>query len=399
MAKKTYVGVNNIARNVNKMYVGVNEVARRVKKAYVGVNGVAKLVFRKKDIHPNNLSVGRKTIAAKTDKYVFFAGGYKYATGKPVKDVDVYDEFITRVSTNLQLPTATYSHNGGSIESTNLAIFAGGFNTTDNLDSVIVFNNSLTRTSASPLSYSGAPQIGVCPTIKKTDGTNEYILIAVAYKIYPSFSFVNSMEVYDKSLTKLTNLSGLSFTTYYGGGEATKNHAIFCGGTTTSGAVNTMNAYDSSLTRWLISSNLSAPRANFGIAHLNGNVIVASGGSDHYGMANGNKLVDMYNDSFTKTALANLPIVMVCPASSSNDEGEYVLFASGLNEQNTAVITDVYGYDKNFTQHAYTHTKRAKAEAYGIDIAGYSLIAGGYNLQSEDNNDLDVYDSNGTKVF
>jgi hypothetical protein len=45
MAKKTYVGVNNIARNVSKMYVGVNGVARKVKKAYVGVNGVAKQVY------------------------------------------------------------------------------------------------------------------------------------------------------------------------------------------------------------------------------------------------------------------------------------------------------------------------------------------------------------------
>jgi len=45
MAKKTYVGVNNIARNVSKMYVGVNGVARRVKKAYVGVNGVARQCY------------------------------------------------------------------------------------------------------------------------------------------------------------------------------------------------------------------------------------------------------------------------------------------------------------------------------------------------------------------
>ena len=45
MAKKTYVGVNNIARNVSKMYVGVNGVARRVKKAYTGVNGVARQVY------------------------------------------------------------------------------------------------------------------------------------------------------------------------------------------------------------------------------------------------------------------------------------------------------------------------------------------------------------------
>lgn len=47
MAKKTYVGVNNIARNVSKMYVGVNGVARKVKKAYVGVNGVAREFYQK----------------------------------------------------------------------------------------------------------------------------------------------------------------------------------------------------------------------------------------------------------------------------------------------------------------------------------------------------------------
>lgn len=46
MAKKTYVGVNNIARNVSKMYVGVNGVARKVKKAYVGVNGVARQFYQ-----------------------------------------------------------------------------------------------------------------------------------------------------------------------------------------------------------------------------------------------------------------------------------------------------------------------------------------------------------------
>lgn len=41
MAKKAYVGINDIARNISKMYVGVNGVARKVVKGYVGVNGVA----------------------------------------------------------------------------------------------------------------------------------------------------------------------------------------------------------------------------------------------------------------------------------------------------------------------------------------------------------------------
>lgn len=45
MAKKIYVGSNNIARKVKKLYVGVNGVARKVKKVYIGVNGVAQLVY------------------------------------------------------------------------------------------------------------------------------------------------------------------------------------------------------------------------------------------------------------------------------------------------------------------------------------------------------------------
>lgn len=45
MAKKAYVGVNNIARNVKAIYVGVNGVARKVVKGYIGVNGVAQLFW------------------------------------------------------------------------------------------------------------------------------------------------------------------------------------------------------------------------------------------------------------------------------------------------------------------------------------------------------------------
>ena len=42
---KTFVGVNGVARRVQKIYIGVNGVARKVKKVYIGVNGVAKLCW------------------------------------------------------------------------------------------------------------------------------------------------------------------------------------------------------------------------------------------------------------------------------------------------------------------------------------------------------------------
>lgn len=51
MAKKSYIGVGNVAHNVKKMYIGVDGVARKVKKAYIGVNGVARLCWSGETIY------------------------------------------------------------------------------------------------------------------------------------------------------------------------------------------------------------------------------------------------------------------------------------------------------------------------------------------------------------
>lgn len=43
--KPFYVGVNGLARTVNKFYVGVNGTARKVKKAYIGIDNIARLFY------------------------------------------------------------------------------------------------------------------------------------------------------------------------------------------------------------------------------------------------------------------------------------------------------------------------------------------------------------------
>ena len=45
MAKKTYIGVDGVARNVGGIYMGVDGVARKVIKGYIGVDGVARLFY------------------------------------------------------------------------------------------------------------------------------------------------------------------------------------------------------------------------------------------------------------------------------------------------------------------------------------------------------------------
>jgi len=40
-----YIGINNVAKKVNKLFIGVNNVAKQVKKIFLGVNNVAKLIY------------------------------------------------------------------------------------------------------------------------------------------------------------------------------------------------------------------------------------------------------------------------------------------------------------------------------------------------------------------
>ena len=63
MARKIYVGVNNVAKEVSDVYVGVNGTARRVIKGYVGVNDVAEKFydFTEKTILPRTWTASTST--------------------------------------------------------------------------------------------------------------------------------------------------------------------------------------------------------------------------------------------------------------------------------------------------------------------------------------------------
>lgn len=56
MAKKTYIGVNGVARNVKNIYIGVNGVAREVKAGWIGVNGVARQFYAAGWIRGNGIA-------------------------------------------------------------------------------------------------------------------------------------------------------------------------------------------------------------------------------------------------------------------------------------------------------------------------------------------------------
>lgn len=93
MAKKLYVGVNGIARQVNNIYVGVNGVARKVIKGYVGVGGVARLFYELITSgtttlwsgQQGNISGGIQTVSC-----VNYANGYWVVGGTYYDGTNVY---------------------------------------------------------------------------------------------------------------------------------------------------------------------------------------------------------------------------------------------------------------------------------------------------------------------
>ena len=124
MAKKTYIGVNNVARQVKKVYIGVNGVARKVKKIYIGVANIARQVFGGGELSyygkATSLSEARSFLAATSvGNYALFGGGESSST------VDAYNTSLTRT-----LPTAL-SEGRGYLAATsvgNYALFGGGDN-------------------------------------------------------------------------------------------------------------------------------------------------------------------------------------------------------------------------------------------------------------------------------
>lgn len=63
MAKKAYVGINGISKNVKNIYVGVNGVPKKVIKGYVGVNGVPK-VFWDGNVPPSPVRTFKVQVSA-----------------------------------------------------------------------------------------------------------------------------------------------------------------------------------------------------------------------------------------------------------------------------------------------------------------------------------------------
>lgn len=349
MAKGIYVGVDDIARKVTKAYVGVDNKARKIKKGYIGVGGVARLFLS-------------------ADKQLAY---YGYIT----------DKLVSKGGTH-----------GGSVG--DYALFAEGSGTT----AMIAYSSSLiqtTPTAQSPNGRNGCSVVSV--------GTNKDYLLFAAGIIPVSYMSSKKAPVYDKNLTKGTDITlqayrdfgaGTSIAGYglVGGGDSSNftpsghntveaiaptlvtptllaeltnsrthlrattigNHALFCGGMYNSTAVNTIETYNSSLVK---STTLTMSEAKvLSLSAATKQYAVVLGGVSVYSPQTVSYTVETISTSLVKGTLTNLEHGMYYGASTSLDE--YAIFTGGYETTTTA------------------GTRHNRAVAYGNNLVKKELTLG-----------------------
>ena len=215
---------------------------------------------------PTELSENRTELAATTiGNYLLFGGGNNGRTTS-YSDVDAYNLSLTRTT------PSNLSEARGSLAATTVggyALFGGGASY-ENSHSVTVdaYNSSLTRTTATQLRGGGE-------RITATTA-GEYALFGGGN--WKSGSAI--VDAYDLSLTRIP-VTDLSAQKWGASAVTLEEYAMFCGGASSSRELDTIDMYDSSLTRISPSpAPLSAARQGAGAAHIGDYALLAGGGND-----------------------------------------------------------------------------------------------------------------------
>lgn len=324
----------SVASKVKKMYIGINDIARKVKKGYIGVGGVARPFF----------SGGELTYMGQYDGYE-----QSYAAGATVGEKALFaygrDSDGSKIGTimayskDFVLTTIPTSNSGNlcamGASTADYAVFAGGLSRTTGTPSAYsstrAINASLTENSLTNLSSARG---GGCGT-----SFNGYAVIGGG-RVSTGGSGGANVDTYDNSLT-LSSPAQMGSTRYGYAAACVGDYMLFAGGCsapTTASAI--VNAFDKSFTRTSPTS-LSQPRANLAGASADGKYAIFWAGSDRWLNASDKyNTVDAYDTSLTRVLTSNIGTATYSAIGGSI--GEYALFGAGS-------VSQTFVYDASLT--------------------------------------------------
>jgi hypothetical protein len=258
----------------------------------------------------------------------------------------------------------------------NYALFAGGYGRNLAVD---VYSNQLVHSTATNLSSNRASTTG--------ESVGNYFLVAGGYSGGKSF---NTVEAFNSNLSKSAATSLVSKAHYLFHGN-TGNHAIFAGGcypsVATSGytLIKTANAYDSNLTRTEISA-MSVARC-LGASTTVGNKAFFAGGFTAYEKTT-SAVVEVYNSDLTVTTAPSLRTGLVW--NTAVKCGNHAVVAGG-EDANEVVYAQADAYDSNLTKTVLTDLSVARKGSMGTHLSNFGIVAGG--KASKVTTATDIYDA------
>lgn len=299
----------------------------------------------------------------------FLADSIGGEVGGLIEYENYYDEIngdLTKETTSVTLPVGIY--NAAATNIGDYVLFGGGNLDSLTTDAVTAFDDSLIRTTATPLT--------AARSYLSANSTDTHALFAGGNS---NVGNSNAVNAYDKNLTRLTapNLAAAKF--LLSSGKINK-YVLFAGGGSNS---NVVEAYDNNLIKTTPTA-LSSSRNKIASASTSDYVFFAGG-------SNGNTpvdIVDVYNNDLVRTTIT--PLSTVGTYTEGATAGEYVLFAGTLVGNVTSNV--VQGYDSSLVKINNLELTTARNQLKASTVGKNAVFAGGFNNSSQVMNTVESFD-------
>lgn len=388
MAKKPYVEVGGKTRKAKKGYVSVNDKARKIKKAYVGVDGKARAFWSGGELRyygtATALSTGMRAIGVSTSHHALFAS-------KPYTTVNAYDASLTRTNPNdLDYYSGIYANVRLGAPAGEYAVFTSCSNIYHGAVDLAAsaYDSSLTRLKITGPKYATffcAVSASIQSAAIFSGGCDYQESMQVDPSRSNSYAVTSGLTFTRISYVETGNYpTACSFGTnaLYAGGETRTRGGIFPYIPVRSASAEVFY-YNSSLTVGAAPA-LAAGKVDTASA-TNGKYALFAGGSTYKTSGKNSteiasNTVDAYDTSLTRTNPTALSAAGTFYGASL---GNYALFASKSNDVNV--------YDQSLTRTTLRKLSVERTDVASATIGNYALFAGGTISSDTYSNAVDVY--------
>lgn len=387
MAKGAWIGVGGKARKIKNMYIGIGGKARKIKKAWIGVGGKARLFFSSDQVltylKEITQSAAAPTANSRDMRHAVANGNHAMVMCRQ-KYADFFNASLTRSDIGFSSSSTQYGNQTACFTSSYNMIAGGGYSTSSNgsvdINELRAFNSSLTCTN-------GTLKVKISGVY--SDTLNNYAFLCGGTQNRSGYSaYSSTTQIVNNSLTGqiLSNLSTKKYRTSVR--NLGNKYILVMGGRMGSGAsssdyTKTVDVYDTSLTKL---SNATALPAIF--------ISYSSVKNDNYVIYNGfvrssswgNQSV-AYNNSLTQnTSVSALASTAVENATVSTEE--LGIFAGGriTNSSSASGLTaNVECFNLSLTKTSGPALKTKRSQISGAYYKGYVMIFGGITGEYEKN--------------